>query len=107
MGYLAKFQTTAVTCAASTGATRLVSTAGLLDYQAVTILAANSNAGTLYISGGSNATRNGIPLTKGQTLDLSGVPMGGQVFHGLDMSSVYVWSTTGTGQKVIFHYLAR
>lgn len=106
MGYLLKLYSTSVQCAASTGATRLVSTPQI-DYQALTIAALNSNAGTLYINGGSNATRRGIPLTKGQSLDLGGAPMGGQTWHGLDPSSIYVWSTTGTAQRVIFHYLAR
>lgn len=99
--------TTAIKCAASTTATRLASTTTKLDYQSILIQARNNNAGTLYISGQSNATRNGFPLTKGQSLDIGPVPMGGQTWYGFDPSSVYVWSTAGTAQYVILHWIAR
>lgn len=108
MGYPLKLYTaTRVKCAASTSATRPVSTTSLLDYQSVTILAKNSNSGTLYINGGSNATKNGFPLTKGQSIDIGPTAMGGGVWHGIDPSSVYVFSTAGTADFVIVHYLAR
>lgn len=99
--------TTTITCSASTTATRLAGTTSRLDYQAVTILAKNSNAGTLYISGQANATRSGFPLTKGQSLDLGPCPMGGKTWYGVDPSSVYVFSTAGASDKVILHSLRR
>lgn len=99
--------TTQVTCVASTSATRISSSLFGKDFQSLMIQAKNSNAATLYISGQSNATRSGFPLTKGQALDIGPVPMGGKTWYGVDPSSIYVWSTTGNAQVVIFHYLAR
>lgn len=99
--------TTRIRCSASTTATRLAGTTSRLDYQAVTVLAKNSNSGTLYINGQSNATRSGFPLTKGQSIDLGPCPMGGKTWYGVDPSSVYVFSTAGTADFVVMHSLRR
>lgn len=108
MGYPLRLYTTPIKCAASTSSTRLVSSATPgKDYQAITIQAANANSGTIYVSGNANATRRGFPLTKGQSLDIGPTAMGGMTWHGIDPNSVIIWSTAGTAQYVIFHYLAR
>lgn len=105
MSDILKVFSQSVQCSASSASgTRLSPNESNPVVRALTITAKNSNAGTLYVFGSGGATRSGIPLTKGQSVDFGPVPLGGHIWGEIDPSTIRVWSTAGTAQRVIFTY---
>lgn len=95
------FKTRLVTCVASTSATRMTASSAFV-VRSLVVTAHTDNAGTLFVSDSTSGVNTGIPITKGNSINLGPVTSAGRTFDEIKADTVYVKATGGTGDKVIF-----
>lgn len=95
------FRTRLVTCVASTSATRMTASSAFV-VRSMIVTAHTDNAGTLFVSDSTSGIHTGVPITKGNSINLGPVTSGGSTWDEIQASTVYVKATGGTSDKVIF-----